>query len=438
MFLREPIMLRPATFLKLLSILVISTCTASQTSTLDNNSAGINAPLTNTFTIPQQKSPPQQIQSIQFYKQGNTQNAPIIQLNSSDKLILEFDYLGEGSRQFKVMVSHRNRDWTESSLPFDFYLSGFNQTYFSNSLASFSQRPSYRHYTYEFPNSQLSFKVSGNYLLSIYNYETDELLFSLPFFVSEDKGKLETRIEPLFVQREDLRAEDQLFSRYQYPDFVDFPQFDLSFVYAQNQFWGRSKTVENYDTSSPEEVNFHLGRDDAFLSNYEFNTVDLRDLEVDGERILEVQKNTTPPTVFLQRDIQAFDISPRVFPDVRFGLPVDDRNASYANIRFRLETAEKVTTQEKIYLVGDFNNWTINELNRMRYDTGTNLWEGTAFIKEGIYTYKYILLENGNINDLALDQGFLFKSQSYTTFIYFKDPSRNFDRLLKVHRLVER
>lgn len=419
----------------ILLVVVAAACTVSQTAMGDENAGQGSQSLSNTFTVPPQNAPPQHIQSLQFYKKGNVQSAPILRLDSSEKLILEFDALGEKSQQFRVAVTHRNRDWTESSLSPNTYLSSFSTTYFNGGLRSFSQRPSYRHFRYEFPNSQLSFKVSGNYLLSVYDYSTNDLLFSLPFFVHEDKGALETRIEQLFVNREDFRAEDQLFSRFEYPDFVDFPQFDLSYVYVQNQFWGRAKTVKNFDTSSPDAVHFHLGREQAFLSNYEFNIIDLRGAHTDGERILEIQNETTPPTVVLRRDIQAFTLSPRFFPDSRFGIPVDDRNAPYFNVQFRLETAENLPQTEELYLVGDFNNWTINRLNRLHYNQDAGLWEAKTFIKEGRYAYKYVVLDNGKIDDLALDQGFQIQRGTYTTFIYYEDPSRSFDRLLQVNQI---
>ena len=59
-----------------------------------------------------------------------------------------------------------------------------------------------------------------------------------------------------------------------------------------------------------------------------------------------------------------------------------------------------------------------------------------AFIKQGEYAYKYVLVQNGRIDDLAMDQGFLSSQQEYLTFIYFKDPAQNFDRILKIERTI--
>ncbi len=416
--------------LALLPLVFASGCSTAEQSS-KTKEGKLDPPYSNRFNIEQQKPPPRAIQSIQLYRKGQPGSPPVITLEGEDKLVLEFDHLDKSSRQFRITVSHRNRHWEQSPLPDNFYLEGFNETQLGGGLSSFSQQPSYRHYSYEFPNSQLSFKTSGNYLLSVYSYRGDSLLFSLPFLVSENRGALETRIETLYGRGESGRRIDQPFSRYRYPPFVEFPQFDLSFIYVQNQFWGRAREVDFFNTSTPDLVEFHLGREHSFPGDYEFNTLDLRSLSADGRNILEVRKGPVPPRVILRRDTQAFSTAPRFAPEGRFGRPVDDRSASYAEVAFSLEADENTTAGGDIYMVGDFNNWTINSLNRMRFNPGKGLWEGTAFIKEGEYAYKYVVLRNGQIDDVHLDQSFRFVRQNYLTLVYYRDPTRNYDRLLK-------
>jgi len=387
--------------------------------------------LRNSFKLRVQKPPPPQIQSVRLFRKGSANNPPVITLNSSQKLILEFDHLVNSSNQFRVEVSHRNKDWTRSPLPPNFYLENFFEVYFSNGLRSFSQRPSFYHYEFEFPNSQLSFKVSGNYLLSVYDHSSDKMLFSLPFFVTEDKGRLSTDITRLFAQRKDLRPQDQLFSRYEFPPLVELPQFDLSFYYAQNRFWGRTREATFFDTATPGEVNFHIGREASFIANFEFNLLNLSTFNIDGRQLLEIQKELIPPKIILRRDVESLDPVPRMFPSSRFGLPIDDRGASYANVLFRLETAADLSEIDKIYLVGDFNQWMITKENRMQYNAEKKIWEGKAFIKQGEYAYKYVIVNNDGVDELTLDQSFSRVPQEYITFVYFDDPSHNFDRLLK-------
>ncbi len=74
----------------------------------------------------------------------------------------------------------------------------------------------------------------------------------------------------------------------------------------------------------------------------------------------------------------------------------------------------------------------------MSYDNMDQLWKGNALIKQGIYAYKYVIVTDNRIDDLSLDQGFISSRQEYFTFIYFNDPDRHFDRLLKVDQIIKR
>lgn len=392
--------------------------------------------LNNSFTIEKHVVPPQNIQSLQLFRKGDPSSPPIIRLNDDQRLVLEFDHLGSAATQFQITVRHFSKDWNESALNLNFYLDAFYEDYFGSGSKSYVQRPTYRHYEYEFPNDRLSFSVSGNYLLRITNPNTGELLFTLPFFVSENEGELQTSIKTEFARREDLREQDRPFSQYRYPKFVELPQFDLSYRYVQNQFWGRARPVNNFDTSTPGVVNFHLAQTEAFLGDYEFKTLDIRSFTAGGENILSFNPETIPPTLILRRDIQNLNPAPAFSRTSRFGLPTDDRSAEYANVQFKLETADRADSLQQIYLVGDFNGWSTNSLNRMKFDHSSGLWRGTAFVKQGEYTYKYVTIEKNKINDLALDRSFTYRNQEYITLVYFKDPVRHYDRLLKVERTV--
>ena len=255
-----------------------------------------------------------------------------------------------------------------------------------------------------------------------------------PFFVSEEIGALQTRIESLFTQRRDGRTVAQPFSIYRYPKFVQQPQFDLSFFYVQNKFWGRYRETDNFDTATPGEVHFHLSREKSFLGDYEFNVLDLETFSPDGRQIIEFQPAETSPVITLRRDVPKLDQPSPRYPGSISG-PIDNRNAEYANVIFSLEAGKKLVPSDEVYLVGDFNEWMMDSRYRMRYNSTRQLWQTKALIKQGTYAYKYVVLQDESINDLGLDRGFTDHQQSYMTFVYFRDPDRQFDRLLKVDYL---
>ncbi|TYP94932.1 protein of unknown function (DUF5103) [Fodinibius salinus] len=393
--------------------------------------------LTSGFALPGQQVPPKDIQSIHVHPQNAPAKAPIISLKTSQKLVLSFDYLSTQSRQFRIEISHRTQNWKQSSITASTYLDSFSYAFIQNAKASFTNNPSYRHVEYSFPNDQLRPAVSGNYLIEVYDDNDGTLLFKLPFFVTENEGQISTQIDRLFAKRNDGRPLDQPSSKYQYPKFVEYPQFDLSMSFAQNQFWGRMRKADFLDTITQNKLNGRLQINNSFVGNYEFKTLNLQNFEADGQQIVEYFPGLTPPKVVLRRDIQRFGVTPSPFPLSNLGMPSKGRSGNYARVQFSLTTDSSVSPNTNIFVIGDFNNWIVNDFHQMEYDSERKLWKGNAIIKEGQYAYKYVTVSNNNINDLALDQLFVSSAQEYFTFIYYKDPDKNFDRLLKVDRTMK-
>lgn len=419
----------------LLLIGVFTFCTAA-CSSYDSSREKIRSEKPSTtlrgqFALPEQVPPPTAIQSVQLYRGNDETSPPIISLSANQQLTLEFDHLTTGVKQFKLTISHRSKNWQESPIAPTDYLEPFFETYFGDGQKSFAQNPTYYHYSYRFPNERLTITKSGNYLLSVWDYDSNDLLFRLPFFVSENKGNLHTRIKTLFAQREDARSVAQPFSEYRYPPFVQQPQFDLSFAYAQNQFWGRMQLTRQFDTATPGIVNFHLPRNDAFIADYEFNLLDLTNFDADGWQIVDVYPGETPPEVILRRDVQQFANHQTPIASST-GLPRDDRQAQYGLVKFSFEPSSTLATDTPLFIVGDFNNWIVGQQYQMAYDSTTSLWKGHSLIKQGVYRYKYVMLNDNRIDDLALDRSFSNSRQQYITFVYFRDPQQHFDRLLQV------
>lgn len=398
-----------------------------------NTVSGNGAPaLSDPFVLARQVAPPPHIQSLQLHPQGDETAPPVIKLGRG-ALTLEFDDLDGGARQFRVSVSHRGTDWRESPIGPHTFLDGFFETTFGGGQQSYTQNPSYRHYTYTFPNRRTRITQSGNYLLSVRDYQTDELLFRMPFFVYEDRGSLDTRIEMLYTQRRDGRPAAQPFSTYRYPDFVKQPQFSLSFFYIQNRFWGRARQPEFYDTATPGEVHFHLARTKAFVANYPLLRLDIRSFET-GRQITDIQPGLTPPVITLRRDVPPLVPRPLAAAGSAGGQPRGDRRAQYGDIRFALDADRSISGDGDIYLVGDFTQWHIEPRFRMRYDSTRGLWEGQALVKQGIYDYKYVRVTRHGIDDMVFDPAINEAPQHYLTLVYFRDPQRNFYRLLQIER----
>lgn len=392
----------------------------------------------NIATVPNQVLPPSRIQSIQLERQGDPSAPPVIRLNSGDHLVLSFDEMSNESRLFTVKITHHNRNWGRSSLiPIDYLASG-SQDQISDGRASNVQNPSYMHYTYQFPNNTLSPLVSGNYMLHVYDADTGDELFSLPFFVSENKNLVTTQVQTLYNEGPGPYQYHQLFSSYRYPDFVKFPQFNLYVMYAQDRFWGRAREADIKDVSEQGVLQVHNSRSNLFIANYGFLELNLESFQRPQYEILEYRPATTPPTVVLRTDTPTLSTNTGIKPYFKFGQIDNHSDAHYVNVHFSLNGSKIVDPNARVYLIGSFNNWSIQSGSRMKYDPSSDLFKGSVEIKQGRYNYKYAVVEGNKINDLRLDTNFASTRQEYAVFVYYHDQTRQYDRLLVVNDFFSR
>lgn len=388
----------------------------------------------NLFNIPAQIVAENSIRSIQFHREGNPSSAPILNLDRNNQLQLRFEHLSFDSRQFRVSLSHHNPDWSRSGLPPERFMDGFNTVTLNGGDVSQNSRPSYRQFTFLFPTEQFQITKSGNYLLKIEDADTGFLVLTLPFFVSENAGSIKSSIEELSVPRQNLRRVQRPVSQYTLPDFVEQPQFDLEFYFAQNRFWGRTKQADELDFSAPDHVQFEMSSGGAFIGDYEFRTLFLNELSQSDNDVVEAFPAEIPPRLILHDDAEGFGGSApinlsRLGP---FGNPDMSLRSGYANVVFRFDPERSPGSAESIHLLGDFNNWSVNNDNRLRLNPETGRWETSAIIKKGNYKYKYVLFDGNEIDDLYFDQLFTDSRQQYHAFVYMRDSKNFYYRLLQV------
>lgn len=419
-------------FLSLLCLIYLAACygcTSLQSSENDRNrSSGPE----NLFNIPSQIVADSSIHSIQFHRSGNSSSAPILNLDSNNQLLLQFEQLSIESREFQVSLTHHNPDWSRSGLPPEQFMDGFYNLTLNSGEVSQNSRPTYRQYSFSFPTEQFQITKSGNYLLKIEDRDTGYVVLTLPFFVSENAGSITSKVEEL--SRQNLRRIQRPVSQFSLPDFVEQPQFDLEFYFAQNRFWGRAKKADELDFSAPDHVQFELGTQDAFIGDYEFRTLSLNDLSQRDNEVVEAFPNEIPPRLILRDDAEGFGASgpinlARLGP---FGNPDMSLRAGYANVVFRFDMESSLDSAESVHLLGDFNNWSLNSSNELRLDQQTGRWETNQIIKKGIYKYKNVLFDGAEIKDLYFDENFANNRQQYHAFVYMRDSKNFYYRLLQV------
>ena len=107
--------------------------------------------------------------------------------------------------------------------------------------------------------------------------------------------------------------------------------------------------------------------------------------------------------------------------------------ADYVNVHFYLEKLKTLSSENKIFIVGDFNNHEINDKYKMRFNSNFNLFEAEIKLKQGFYNYKYVLVDkNNNIIPGGIDGNFDETENEYNVVVYYRDFGQRFDRVVGV------
>ena len=110
---------------------------------------------------------------------------PIIELHSSETLKLTFDLLNTESVSCAYTFIHCDHNWNYSNITQSEYLAGFFDNYIDNYEYSFNTLSPYVHYECVFPNKDIQFTKSGNYIVLVYNSENNSPILTKRFMVHE-------------------------------------------------------------------------------------------------------------------------------------------------------------------------------------------------------------------------------------------------------------
>ncbi len=120
---------------------------------------------------------------------------PLIKLNSSDVLKIDFDLLNQEDRSLSYRLVHCNYNWEVSALQTIEYIDGFAQYELEPAEYSNGTLQSYLHYQVSIPNEYTQIKRSGNYKIELIDLDNEEeIILSIPFAVYEEKLDIATEV----------------------------------------------------------------------------------------------------------------------------------------------------------------------------------------------------------------------------------------------------
>ena len=386
------------------------------------------------FSQIEEINPPDYINTITFRGSTNESQLPILKLGQA--FLLEFDALNGEEADFYYKIEHYNFDWTPSQLSKSEYLSGFDNQRIRDYENSFNTYQLYSHYSLQIPNTQTrGLLKSGNYLISIYD-DYDDLVFTRKFMIYEDNVSVAVDIK---------RSRDvSVINDKQSVDFtissssINFtnPAETVKTMVIQNnnlhtaitnlkpQYTLGNQLIYRYTTES----SFWAGNEYLYFENKDVRAanvgvqfVDLRDI-YHNFLFVNTERASRPYTY--NPDINGnFLVT---------ALDTDNANieADYTMMHFALQY-EPLPLDTSIYVYGNFNNYALNENNKMIFDPESETYKTQFKLKQGFYNYKYVVVnEKGEIDEGKIGGNFYQTENNYKVLVYYRDLGGRYDKFI--------
>jgi len=376
------------------------------------------------------------IKTIIFRSSATNTYVPIIRLN--EKLKLSFDDLSEDQQDYYYKVEHCNFDWTPSNLSKLEYVVGFSEDRIRDYNNSFNTLLPFTNYQLTLPNEYTKFKISGNYILSVSN-EDREIVFQRKFIIYESTVTVAVNAHK--------RREIKNIDTHQTVQFtintgglrINNPNEEIKTVILQNNNWQTAITGLKPQFFRGNQLLYLYNKETSFWGGNEFLYFDskaLRDGTLNiGRSVLGEDLYQT----YLYTDEARIHQPYSLFPDINGNFIIRNLYGEYQNIEadyswvyFSLETLEDLRGKE-VYVSGKFNNWELNNSNKINYNSENGLYEGSILMKQGFYNYQYITKdENGYISNHDIDGSHYQTENDYTVLVYYKKFGARYTKVIGV------
>lgn len=386
------------------------------------------------------------IKTVRLERDGLEMSDPVIELNSGQRLILSFDDLDGDLKNYSYTLIHCDSEWRPSNLIENEYLDGFFEERIYDYKQSFNTVQNYTHYTVAVPGRDVRPRISGNYLLKLYEEGSpDEPVITRRMLIFEQLAGIDGIVKRATLASERDTKHEIDFSIY-HPSLPVTNAFaEIKVVLMQNGRWDNAITDLKPLFLKDKELQYDYEEGNTFTAGNEFRTFDIRTIRMQTQWVDEIVRGPNGFTVVLLPERSRATNKYAIENDINGKFLIryqegrdSDLEGEYVHVKFTLR--HPVSPRGNFYVFGGLTDWNITNQNKMTYNYDEEAYELLLYLKQGYYDYQYVFVEDGkDIPDETVIEGSHFETRNeYFILVYFRPVGARFDRLVGFSRLKSR
>jgi len=388
------------------------------------------------------------IKTVKLNRFGDPLSYPVLALNSSDLLELNYDDLDGGVKNYYYTLTLCNADWTPAQLSYFDYVKGYSQVRINTYRNSSISLTRYTHYQATLPDRNCQPIKSGNYLLKVFlNGDTSQLAFTKRFLVVDNKLSVAIQVTQPFNQ-EYFQTHHRFQVQVDTRNFdVRYPQQQIRVEILQNYRWDSKLTLTMPTFTRQDLLQYSNENEMLMPAGKEYRWLNLRSFRLLGDRISKQQNTDSSFSLFVKEDQSRLPKQYFFYKDNN-GLFINETietinplwNADYAKVHFSYRPTNSLPREAgELVVFGELTNYGKDPEATLVYNPQKGLYETDLFLKQGYYDYQYALKEmkSGSIrfNSSSTEQDAWETENVYLVLVYFRPLGGRYDELVSVRQV---
>jgi len=216
------------------------------------------------------------------------------------------------------------------------------------------------------------------------------------------------------------------------------PQQTIKTVIVQNNNLNTAITDLKPQYILGNELQYRYTKESSFFGGNEYRYFENKDLRGSNTGVQFIRLKELYNS-FLYIDVPRHDLPYTYNPDINgnfliTALDTDQPEiyADYAKVHFSLQI-NPLEDDQTVHVYGNFNNYAVDESTQMTYNEEAQTYEVPILLKQGFYSYKYVIKDkNGIVDENIISGNFYQTENNYKVLVYYRDLGARYDRIIGI------